>query len=49
MTLNIKIELLKVFTLELNFCSGKKTKDERPDGKQGPTELPSGKPAIPSR
>lgn len=33
MTLNIKIEILKVFSLELNFSSDKKIKEEKDDKK----------------
>jgi hypothetical protein len=36
MTLNIKIELLKVFTLELSFDSGKKPKDKEQTREENP-------------
>lgn len=36
MTLNIKVELLKVFSLELNFDSGKKPKDKEQTGEENP-------------
>jgi hypothetical protein len=49
MTLDIKIELLKVFSLELNFDSGKKPKEEKTDEKDAPDELPSGESASPSK
>jgi hypothetical protein len=49
MTLNIKIELLKVFTLELSFDSDKKLKKEKTDEKDAPAELPSGKSASPGK
>jgi hypothetical protein len=34
MTLNLKIEILKVFSLELNFSSDNKNKKEEKDAKK---------------
>lgn len=44
MTLNLKIEILKVFSLELNFSSDKeqKSKKDKPDEKESaPASTPS--------
>lgn len=52
MTLNLKIEIIKIFLLEFSVSSDKelKFKKEKPDEKDAPAEPPSGnKPASPSK
>jgi hypothetical protein len=50
-TLNLKIEILKVFSLEFNISSDKelKLKKEKPDENAAPTEPASGKSASSSK
>jgi hypothetical protein len=50
-TLNLKIEILKIFSLEFNLSSDKelKLKKEKPDEKAAPAEPASGKSASPSK
>jgi|LakMenEpi03Aug12_release.lakeMendotaPanAssembly.Ray.scaffolds.fasta_scaffold1529097_1 hypothetical protein len=49
MTINLKIEVLKIFCLEFSLYSDKdlKLKREKPDEKDAPIAPPSGKPANP--
>jgi hypothetical protein len=51
MTLNLKIEILKVFSLEFNVSSDKelKLKKEKPDENAAPTEPAPGKSASSSK
>jgi hypothetical protein len=51
MTLNLKIEILKIFSLEFNLSSDKelKLKKEKPDEKAAPAEPASSKSASPSK
>jgi hypothetical protein len=51
MIVNLKIEILKVFSLEFNLSSNKelKLKKEKPDENAAPTEPASGKSASPSK
>jgi len=50
-TINLKIEILKVFSLEFSLSSDKelKLKKEKPDEKAAPTEPTSNKSASPSK
>jgi hypothetical protein len=51
MTLNLKIEIIKIFTLEFSLSSDKeiKLKKEKPDEKAAPAEPASSKPTSPSK
>lgn len=51
MTINLKIELLKVFSLEFNMSSDKelKFKKDKPDEKAVDTQPPASKPASASK
>ena len=51
MTINLKIEILKVFSLEFNLSSDKelKLKKDKPDEKAVDTQPASGKPAGTSK
>lgn len=47
MTINLKIEVLKIFCLEFSLYSDKELKLKRE--KDAPVEPPSGKPTSPSK
>ena len=51
MTISLKIELLKIFTIEFNLSSDKelKLKKDKPDEKAVDTQPASGKPAGTSK
>lgn len=51
MTLNLKIEILKVFLIEFNVSSDKelKFKKDEPNEEAADTQLADGKPASPSK
>jgi hypothetical protein len=51
MTINLKIEIIKIFTLEFSLSSDKeiKLKKEKPDEKAAPAEPASSKPTSPSK
>lgn len=51
MTINLKIEIIKIFTLEFSLSSDKdlKLKKDKPDEKAADTQPTSGKPANSSK
>ncbi len=51
MNINLKIEIIKIFTLEFSLSSDKelKLKKDKPDEKTVDTQPPASKPASPSK
>lgn len=51
MTLNLKIEIIKIFTLEFSVSSDKelKLKKDKPDEEAADTQPPASEPASPSK
>jgi hypothetical protein len=51
MTISLKIEIIKIFTLEFSLSSDKelKLKKDKPDEKAADTQSSAGKPAGPSK
>jgi hypothetical protein len=51
MTINLKIEIIKVFSLEFSLSSDKelKLKKDKPDEKAADTQSPASKPASASK